>query len=529
MNKIFTTLVLCILLFTSSFSQVVQNFVSPGPPIATGQAKFLGGVSSAPQKINFNKYWNQVTPENGGKWGAVEGTRGVFNWSDLDSAYKLAKLNHYPFKMHNLIWGSQQPTWIETLAVDVQLAEIKNWYAAVAYRYPDIDMMDVVNEPINTPPSGASHGNYINALGGTGTSGWDWVLNAYRLARQYFPKTKLLINEYSVVNSSATTATYMKIIALLKKENLLDVVCEQAHAFTTFNTPASTLTNNLNILASAGLPIYASELDIDGNGAIDQSGIHVVNPIGDTIQLNEYKRVFPLFWEHPAVNGITLWGYLTGHWRTNQGAFIAYSDGTERPALVWLRRYVQSFNTVLPVTITSFNAFKNNNSVTLLWTASNEVNNDYFEIERSVDATNYQTISTQKSINLNAAGNNYISVDAAPNNGTNYYRVIQVDKNGRKVYSAVKVVNMLENAGSIIQVYPNPANESFTIKTIAIANQQRIVIVTDLSGRIVKTFELNNSGIQKVSTNNLSNGTYFIRITNNNNDQVTKLVVNKNG
>ena len=43
-----------------------------GPPIATGQPKFLGGVSSPSQPATSPTYWNQVTPENAGKWGSVE-------------------------------------------------------------------------------------------------------------------------------------------------------------------------------------------------------------------------------------------------------------------------------------------------------------------------------------------------------------------------------------------------------------------------------------------------------------------------
>jgi endo-1,4-beta-xylanase len=51
--------------------------------------------------------------------------------------------------------------------------------------------------------------------------------------------------------------------------------------------------------------------------------------------------VFPLFWQHPAIKGITLWGYRPGMWRTGQGANLALDNGAERPALVWLREYVK--------------------------------------------------------------------------------------------------------------------------------------------------------------------------------------------
>jgi GH35 family endo-1,4-beta-xylanase len=294
-------------------------------PIATGKAKFLGGVTSSSQTPNFVNYFNQVTPENGGKWGSVEGTRDVMNWSDLDAGYNLAKANGFPFKMHTLTWGNQQPAWIESLSSDQQLLEIKQWYAAVAARYPDLQLIDVVNEPLHAPPSRVGAGNYINALGGSGASGWDWVLSAFRLARTYFPNSKLLINEYSVTNDSNAAARYIAIIKLLQAENLIDGIGIQAHAFETTVSAATTL-SNLNLIAATGLPIYVSELDIDGST--------------EQIQLDDYKRIFPVFWEHPSVVGVTLWGYRPGLWRDAQGAALVHADGTDKLAMTWLKTYL---------------------------------------------------------------------------------------------------------------------------------------------------------------------------------------------
>ncbi len=303
-------------------------YIPPGPPIATGKSKFLSGVYSVPQKVNFNKYFNQVTPENDGKWGAVEATRDVMNWAGMDSAYMLAKDNGLPFKMHTMIWGNQQPAWIENLPPGEQLEEIKEWFAAVAARYPAIDQVEVVNEPINDPPNspGSGGGNYINALGGTGFTGYDWIINSFKLAREYFPgSTKLMLNEYNIVNSAPRTAQYMTIINLLKAENLIDAVGLQAHAFST-TAASAIITANLNTLATSGLPLFATELDIDG--------------LDNQVQLSAYQRIFPLFWEHPAIKGVTLWGYRPGHWRTAQGAYIVLENGVERPVMEWLKTYV---------------------------------------------------------------------------------------------------------------------------------------------------------------------------------------------
>jgi endo-1,4-beta-xylanase len=311
-----------------------------GQPLADGQDKFLGCAWSSAQNIDFAKYFNQVTPENGGKWGSVEYARNNMNWGAMDAAYNLAGNNGYTFKHHTLIWGSQQPSWIENLDTASQRQEIEEWFSSGAQRYGTIDFIDVVNEPLHAPPTGAGHGNYINALGGTGVTGWDWVIRAFRLARKYYPGSVLILNEYNIVNSIANTADYLEIIELLIADSLIDGIGVQAHAFSTFGTSANLIKQNLDSLAATGLPIFVSELDIDGPS--------------DYEQLKEYQRVFPVFWNHPAVAGITLWGFRYGLWRTEQKAYLVNQNGTERVAFDWLKAYVNDTLTQSQsVTITS--------------------------------------------------------------------------------------------------------------------------------------------------------------------------------
>jgi endo-1,4-beta-xylanase len=260
----------------------------------------------------------------------VEARRDVMDWSGLDKAYQFAERNGMPFQMHVLVWGNQQPEWIKTLPPKEQRAEIEQWFAAVAARYPTLALIEVVNEPLHDPPSKDDEGggNYIQALGGSGSSGWDWVLESFRLARRYFPHSTLMMNDYSITNSDADTTRYREIIELLKKENLIDAIGVQGHAFaTTTETPMAVHRANLDRLASTGLPIYVTEFDLDG--------------LTDDSQLRNYQRVFPVFWEHPAVHGITLWGFRPGLWRTKEGANLVRADGSERPALQWLRSYLR--------------------------------------------------------------------------------------------------------------------------------------------------------------------------------------------
>src|SRR5690349_9813872 len=59
--------------------------------MANGKPKYVGNVIGTSVPGNFATYWNQVTPENATKWGSVEGTRNVMNWTQADAAYNFAQ------------------------------------------------------------------------------------------------------------------------------------------------------------------------------------------------------------------------------------------------------------------------------------------------------------------------------------------------------------------------------------------------------------------------------------------------------
>jgi endo-1,4-beta-xylanase len=289
--------------------------------LATGQSKFLGNISGSSVFSDYMTLWNQITPENGGKWGSVEGTKDVMSWNNMDLIYNFAKTKAIPVKFHTLVWGNQQPAWITSLSSDLQMVQVEEWFKLTAARYPNLDMIDVVNEPLpgHAPPS------YKNALGGDGTTGWDWIIKSFELARTYFPKAKLLINEYNILSSGTNVQTYSQIINLLKNKGLIDGIGCQGHFLE--STAAAIVRTNLNTLANLGLPIYISEFDL--------------NIANDTLQLNKYKEIFPVLWEHSAVKGITLWGYRQGYiWRTD--AYLIRTNGTDRPAMTWLKSYLTS-------------------------------------------------------------------------------------------------------------------------------------------------------------------------------------------
>jgi endo-1,4-beta-xylanase len=304
-----------------------------GPALGTGQSKFIGCAFESPSDTNFVKYWNQATPGNSGKFGSVAVARDTasWNWAALDAAYNFAQANHLVFKDHNLLWGQQQPAWLTGSGLDSaqKVQAVEQWIRMVGARYPDMDMIDVVNEPLtgHNPP------DYRGVLGGAGSTGWDWVVWAFTKAREYLPHTKLLLNDFGIINENSATTSYLGIINILQSRGLIDGIGVQGHHFELESADTSVMRSNLDRLAATGLPIYISELDL---GNLSDYGTP-----NDNVQLQMYQRVFPVLWKHRGVKGITFWGYREGEmWKPT--CYLVRYTGTARPALLWLAQYIQS-------------------------------------------------------------------------------------------------------------------------------------------------------------------------------------------
>src|SRR5690606_7866626 len=284
--------------------------------------KFLGNITSRGQvRSDFGKYWNQITGENEHKWATVERSRDQMSWTGGDRVAAYAETAGVPWKFHTLVWGSQFPTWITSLSQAEQLAEIEEWFDAAKAKYPDLPMIDVVNEahPNHAPAP------FKNALGGDGATGYDWIMKSFQMARARWPKAILIYNDYNNMEYNNEVDWTVKMINTLVKAGApIDAIGCQAHDTYKINT--NTIKSNLDKLAATGLPIFVTEYDI---GYSD-----------DAQQLRSIQDQFPVMWNHPSIVGVTYWGYIVGQtWRTGTG--LMTDGGAERPALTWLVDYVK--------------------------------------------------------------------------------------------------------------------------------------------------------------------------------------------
>jgi len=132
-----------------------------------------------------------------------------------------------------------------------------------------------------------------------------------------------LLNEYNILAGGKDLKRFIAIIKILKKRKLIDGIGVQGHGLE--NVSDTIIRSSLNRLGRLKLPIYVSELDL--------------NIANDVSQQKRYKSLFPILWQHSAVRGVTLWGYKQNHtWKPD--TYLLRADGSERPALAWLKEYL---------------------------------------------------------------------------------------------------------------------------------------------------------------------------------------------
>ncbi|MEP2024016.1 MAG: T9SS type A sorting domain-containing protein [Reichenbachiella sp.] len=188
--------------------------------------------------------------------------------------------------------------------------------------------------------------------------------------------------------------------------------------------------------------------------------------------------------------------------------------------------------TALPVELVEFTASLNDKKVELYWTTSSELNNDYFEIERSTDGIEYEVIGKvagQGTVNERI---DYDFVDDQPYFGISYYRLAQVDFDGtRAVFKPVNVNNDSFQQGIEVSIFPNPAYSYNTNLRIASGDENSLirVILYDVSGNYVHSEEISpRLGLSDHLLNlpsGLESGIYLMTIQQANNQQIQRLII----
>lgn len=175
----------------------------------------------------------------------------------------------------------------------------------------------------------------------------------------------------------------------------------------------------------------------------------------------------------------------------------------------------------VPVTFLTITAETSGGHTMVNWSTSSEINNDYFEVERSTDGIHFQII---KRVNGNGNSTGIITYnieDTDPSVGTHYYRIAQYDFDGKVNYS--HIVSVQANKDPSISVYPNPFSNLITIQMENL-HSSVTVRISDLSGKECY-FNTKSDPLRMLEFSpSLSAGTYFLHISSGDFFHVEKII-----
>lgn len=133
----------------------------------------------------------------------------------------------------------------------------------------------------------------------------------------------------------------------------------------------------------------------------------------------------------------TSWGASTNG--TFNSDNIAY-NGSSIPVNNAIFRYTPV--SALPIELESFDGYLKNGKITLKWVTATETNNNYFTIEKSMDAMGWSKVGTINGAGTSSSKITYDFIDDNPFNGINYYRLIQTDFDGKnKTFKTIAINN----------------------------------------------------------------------------------------
>jgi len=285
-------------------------------------------------KLAANQF-NLVVAENECKMGSIYhlGPDGkpVFDFKMADRLRDFAKANGQDMRWHTLVWHNQSPDWIfkdekgDKVSREVLEERLKNYIFTVGDRYQnDICSVDVVNECISDKNyilrDGADRSQWFDILGP------DYVDKAFFWAKEAFPKSSLVINDYNLEIVPGKRQGMYDLVKRMKERGVpVDTVGLQMH-INIENPPVSEIEKTIELYGSLGLNVIVTEMEISvytdkeqNNGKFDERREYTPELFEQ--QAERYAQIFECFKKEAKagiLKDVVLWGITDRmSWKNN--------------------------------------------------------------------------------------------------------------------------------------------------------------------------------------------------------------------
>jgi hypothetical protein len=183
----------------------------------------------------------------------------------------------------------------------------------------------------------------------------------------------------------------------------------------------------------------------------------------------------------------------------------------------------------LPVTLVKFQVRLDGSIANLYWKTVSELNNDYFEVQRSTDGFEFSEIGKVKGKGTTNLPAEYFFEDRILTKGKNYYRLKQVDFDGKFSYSNVILLDYDGSTPLNFFLYPNPTNsQNVNLELININFDELSIRIFDITGRVIFQKVLTDSQIQtfvSIREVDLPSGVHLVEVIQGKQRIIKRLVI----
>jgi hypothetical protein len=184
----------------------------------------------------------------------------------------------------------------------------------------------------------------------------------------------------------------------------------------------------------------------------------------------------------------------------------------------------------IPVELTQFTGIDKNGKNQLNWATATEINTDYFDIERSTDSKNFESVGRIKAAGQSASLLTYAFEDEKSLQKINYYRLKTVDLDGTSNLSNTVTIVSNSKSSAPLKLFPTVVSNTLnlTYEADGKPNNWRIV---DAFGKVVQQSLGSKKGVytegsltEILDVSNFPKGLYLFQLIQESGTQVARFV-----
>ncbi|KAL8563090.1 hypothetical protein ACOMHN_066413 [Nucella lapillus] len=235
------------------------------------------------------------------KWKFDKGTRNHPDYSQAVSTMRLLKEEGLEVRAHSMFWGltKNMPSWVPNLDLHTLNRTVQErLHFMVSLTKGQLQQWDIMNELL--------HGQWFEEK----FQDPHYSQQLYKQVKQLSPNTTVFLNDYHVVSMCDGTDAYLQQAKQFLANGVpLGALGIQSHFDIEAERPDPTLMKiRLDYLAQSHLPLWVTELNLMARDPQERADL--------------YERVFRVYFSHPAVYGIVIWGFWDQHAKGPEAALV---------------------------------------------------------------------------------------------------------------------------------------------------------------------------------------------------------------